>query len=68
MLIKSIQCEGSAYYKLCLLYLLDVDPFSIIRLLDLLTSPLFGPFLTVPPDTMLSLTYDLLPICPPDAF
>ena len=68
MLIKSIQCEGSAYYKLCLLYLLEVDPFSIIRLLDLLTSPLFEPYLTVPLDTMLALTYDLLPLCPPHAF
>jgi len=51
-----------------LLYLLDIDPFSLIKLLDLLNSPLFEPLLTVSFESLLSTTYDLLPLCPSASF
>jgi hypothetical protein len=53
---------------LTLLFLLKTDPFSILRLLDLLTTPAYSSLLTVPYAHFLEFTYDLLPVCPQTAF
>ena len=68
MIVKAIQCEKSAYYKLFLAFILQTDPFSLIKLLDCITSPQFKPLLTLELSALLLITYDLLPPLHPSAY